>query len=103
MLRRIAVALALLAALSPGLASGEDQAALREIENHMSIAERVAIQMALKDAGIYRGDVDALFGHGTRRAIETFQRSIGVPATGLLTPQQFQRLTGRTPRTRAGH
>ena len=60
MLRRIAIALALLAALSPGLASGEDQAALREIENHMSIAERVAIQMALKDAGMSAGEIDEI-------------------------------------------
>ena len=106
MSRRLCLAAVLLAVLSPGLstgiASGEELRTLREIENHMSIAERVAIQMALKNAGIYRGEVDALFGTGTRRAIQSFQRSIGVPPTGLLTPEQFERLTGRGARTRAG-
>ncbi len=40
------------------------------------------VQQALKDRGYYKGGVDGLFGPGTSKAIEAFQRAEGLSVSG---------------------
>ena len=44
--------------------------------------QRVALQQGLNDAGFDTGTPDGVIGSGTRAAIESFQRSRGLPVTG---------------------
>lgn len=46
------------------------------------------IQYALAALDHYDGAIDGGLGPGTRRAIEVFQRGLGAPATGTLSPEQ---------------
>ncbi len=44
----------------------------------------VAIQVQLARRGLYRGPIDGVFGSGTRRAVEMYQRQNGLPVTGMI-------------------
>ncbi|MEZ5870689.1 MAG: peptidoglycan-binding domain-containing protein [Nitratireductor sp.] len=58
------------------------------------------IQVALNRQGFDAGRPDGKIGRGTRSAISQYQASIGVPATGVLTYEQYQTLvSGPAPRT----
>lgn len=50
------------------------------------------LQAALKARGFDPGAVDGKMGSRTRRAIEEWQASVGAPATGKMTVDQWQRL-----------
>jgi hypothetical protein len=50
------------------------------------------VQIALRNIGLYRGPIDAVFGSGTREAILIFQRSRGEDPTGYLTKAQMNAL-----------
>lgn len=50
------------------------------------------LQTALKARGFDPGPVDGKMGSRTRRAIEEWQTSVGAPATGKITVDQWQRL-----------
>ena len=50
------------------------------------------LQKNLKRLGFYDGEVDGSVGPKTRKALEDFQRSIGNPATGVLTDDEMFRL-----------
>ena len=56
------------------------------------------IQTALKNAGLYNGNIDGKIGPASRRAIETFQKSNGLKADGKVGPKTWaaleQYLTG---------
>ncbi len=52
-------------------------------------AEKREIQALLQRLGLYGGGIDGLFGPGTRAGIAAFQRSIGAPASGALSPSQI--------------
>jgi hypothetical protein len=50
------------------------------------------LQSVLKARGFDPGSVDGKMGSRTRRAIEEWQNSVGAPATGKMTVDQWQRL-----------
>ena len=53
---------------------------------------RMEVQKALGWFGHYRGEVDGIFGGGTRRAIQGFQSGLGRNVTGLLTRGEYNHL-----------
>jgi peptidoglycan hydrolase-like protein with peptidoglycan-binding domain len=50
------------------------------------------IQTALKNAGLYTGNIDGKIGPGTRKAIETFQKNNGLKADGKVGPKTWAAL-----------
>ena len=50
------------------------------------------IQQALKNAGIYEGNVDGISGPKTRNAIEVFQSKAGLKTDGKVGPKTWQKL-----------
>ncbi|GFZ78317.1 hypothetical protein GCM10011497_02940 [Elstera cyanobacteriorum] len=50
------------------------------------------LQSALKARGFDPGPLDGKMGSKTRRAVEAWQSSVGAPATGKVTADQWQRL-----------
>lgn len=50
------------------------------------------IQIALKKAGYYKGNIDGIIGKGTKKAIERFQKAKGLSADGIAGPATFQKL-----------
>jgi len=46
-------------------------------------AQTAGLQVALRAQGLYRGPIDAIAGPETVAAVRTFQRTHGLPATGL--------------------
>lgn len=57
-----------------------------------SAQEMTSVQRALTVLGLYRGDLDGIYGPGTSGAIEAWQRSQGLPPTGYLTMTDSDRL-----------
>jgi peptidoglycan hydrolase-like protein with peptidoglycan-binding domain len=43
-----------------------------------------AVQAVLKELNLYHGTVDGLSGPNTRRAIEAYQKTVGLPVTGII-------------------
>ncbi|HZT83840.1 MAG TPA: peptidoglycan-binding protein [Gaiellaceae bacterium] len=66
----LAVALAALAAAPAALAGGRNP-------------QTAGLQVALRAQGLYRGPIDAIAGPATVAAVRAFQRSHGLPVTGL--------------------
>jgi hypothetical protein len=52
-----------------------------------------AAQVALARLGFYNGQIDGSLGKGTSGAIRAFEKSLGWPATGQLTPKVAAQLT----------
>jgi peptidoglycan hydrolase-like protein with peptidoglycan-binding domain len=50
------------------------------------------IQTALKNAGLYVGNIDGKIGPGTRKAIETFQKNNGLKVDGKVGPKTWAAL-----------
>jgi membrane-bound lytic murein transglycosylase B len=48
----------------------------------LSLAERMALQQALKDKGFDPGPVDGVIGAGTKKALKAWQKSAGEPEDG---------------------
>ncbi|WP_274629695.1 peptidoglycan-binding protein [Arvimicrobium flavum] len=51
-----------------------------------------AVQTVLKDLNLYDGAVDGLSGPNTRRAVEAYQKTVGLPVTGLINEQLLEQL-----------
>jgi murein DD-endopeptidase MepM/ murein hydrolase activator NlpD len=60
-----------------------------------------ALQVALRAKGLYGGDVDGWYGHGTRRAVRRFQRRRRLAVDGIAGPRT-RRALGRRGRPRLG-
>ena len=71
---------------SPAAVRGADVAyeAARQAFEALSEAERRALQDALLWTGDYRGLVDGGFGRGTRTAMQSYARRLGLPEDGAL-------------------
>jgi len=58
-------------------------------------ADTAALQVALRAAGAYLGDVDGIRGPGTAAAVRAVQRVAGLPADGIVGPRTRQALGRR--------
>jgi membrane-bound lytic murein transglycosylase B len=59
----------------------------------LSLAERMALQQALKDKGFDPGPIDGVIGAGTKKALKAWQLSAGLPADGYASLDTLTRLT----------
>lgn len=87
-------------ALAVGLLSdrlaGRDDPIIAEwprADRALSLAERMALQQALKDKGFDPGPVDGVIGAGTKKAIKAWQRSEGLPEDGYASLDTLTRLS----------
>jgi lytic murein transglycosylase len=64
-------------------------------ERVLSRGERLELQQLLVQRGFYRGEPDGLLGGDTRKALRSFQVSIGTPADGFASSDILDRLRGR--------
>ena len=62
-----------------------------------NLAEREAVQRALKALGFYDGAVDGRIGPISQRAYALFQASRGLPADGFITAESATQLKAATP------
>ena len=62
------------------------------VEVPLSNADRFGAQMALAQLGYDVGEADGVIGLRTRKALRSWQRSVGVPADGYLTLEGVQAL-----------
>ncbi|MEZ5666768.1 MAG: caspase family protein [Alphaproteobacteria bacterium] len=62
---------------------------LIEREQTLPVLDRQRVQQALKLVDLYYGDIDGMFGPGTREAIRRFQLRVAASATGYLTDEQW--------------
>ena len=59
---------------------------------------RRQVQQALHGLGHFDGTIDGIFGAATFAAVRSFQTSLGQPASGILTPDQLERLASTAGR-----
>lgn len=52
----------------------------------------IDLQKLLTDRGLYKGDLDGIFGYGTEAAVLEFQRGVGLEADGWAGPQTLKAL-----------
>ena len=57
------------------------------------------IQQALKNAGLYQGDIDGKLGPRTKKAIEEFQTQNGLAADGKVGPKTWAKLSSHLAST----
>ena len=75
---------------------------LRYGVHHMQTGDDVAaLQRRLHELGFDPGRIDAIFGPETERALQEFQRNVGIPSDGLCGPVTFKSLD-RLARTVVG-
>lgn len=77
--------------------NAQRQAAPAPQQPRLSLAERKAVQRALREAGFYGGKIDGALGPGSRKAIAAWQDSVGAAATGYLAPRQAKTLVATAP------
>ena len=58
----------------------------------LSLTDRMAAQQALLSKGFSPGQIDGVAGLGTRQALRAWQKSVGLPADGYLSPEMIRRL-----------
>lgn len=87
-------------ALAVGLLSdrlaGRDEPVIGEwprADRALSLAERMALQQALKDKGFDPGPIDGVIGAGTKKALKAWQRSEGLPEDGYASLDTLTRLS----------
>ncbi len=64
-------------------------------ERVLSRDERLELQQLLAERGFYKGEPDGNLGGETRKALRSFQASIGAPADGFASSGVLDRLRGR--------
>ncbi|WP_315835484.1 lytic murein transglycosylase [Bradyrhizobium prioriisuperbiae] len=64
-------------------------------ERVLSRAERLELQQLLAQRGFYRGEPDGQLGGETRKALRSFQASVGTAADGFATSEMLDRLRAR--------
>ncbi|MFD1342326.1 trypsin-like peptidase domain-containing protein [Litorisediminicola beolgyonensis] len=69
-------------------ATDETPREARASEADLTRNEKLALQEALRWAGVYGGAIDAAYGPGTRNAMAEWQRQNGYEVTGILTTRQ---------------
>ncbi len=62
------------------------------------MAQREAVQTALRSLGYYDGVIDGLYGPDTRAAMRRYQHELGQDMTGHLTAAEANRLLGEHTR-----
>lgn len=87
-------------ALAVGLLSdrlaGRDEAIIAEwprADRALTLAERMALQQALKEKGFDPGPIDGVIGAGTKKALRAWQKSAGLPVDGYASLDTLTRLT----------
>ncbi len=63
-----------------------------EHDKPLSEAERQKLQLLLTMQGVYDGEIDGVLGSGSREAIRSYQRSLGLTADGVGTRALLERL-----------
>lgn len=58
----------------------------------LTLAERIALQEALKNKGFDPGPIDGVIGAGTKKALKAWQQSQGLPADGYASLETLTRL-----------
>lgn len=87
---------ALAVGLLSGRLAGRDEPVIAEwpkTDRALSLAERMALQQALKDKGFDPGPIDGVIGAGTKKALKAWQRSEGLPEDGYASLDTLTRLT----------
>jgi peptidoglycan hydrolase-like protein with peptidoglycan-binding domain len=64
-------------------------------ERVLSRAERLELQQLLARRGFYQGEPDGQLGSATRKALRSYQASIGAPADGFASSDALDRLRTR--------
>lgn len=59
----------------------------------LTLAERMALQQALKDKGFDPGPIDGVIGAGTKKALKAWQQSLGLPVDGYASLETLTRLS----------
>ena len=54
-----------------------------------TLSHNQQIQTALKNAGVYQGNIDGKIGPASRKAIQTFQKNNGLKADGKVGPKTW--------------
>ncbi|MEX6633446.1 lytic murein transglycosylase [Hyphococcus lacteus] len=72
--------------------SGAVVAAWPRDDRPLSLSERKDLQQALKDRGYNPGPVDGIIGAGTKKALRSFQQSVGIPADGYASAKVLEAL-----------
>ena len=72
----------------------EQQSSMQSVDK----AEIRDAQMTLQEMGLYRGQIDGLYGPNTRRAVSEFQSRQGLPRSGTLDRRTMQALDQQTAR-----
>ena len=55
-----------------------------------------AVQAVLKELNLYNGTVDGLSGPNTRKAVEAYQKTVGLPITGIIDKTLLEQLDTNT-------
>lgn len=55
-----------------------------------------AVQAVLKELNLYQGSVDGLSGPNTRKAVEAYQKTVGLPITGVIDKALLEQLDPST-------
>ena len=85
------------AALAPAQTQGTAPALKEQMQEPVAPFEFIPpsereIQQALKDAGLYDGEIDGKIGHKTKKAIEEFQAKNNLKADGKVGPKTWEML-----------
>ena len=80
--------------VTPSIAGSTSEAlgSFSETGSSTGLSYNQKIQMALKNAGLYTGNVDGKVGPMTRKAIETFQTDNGLKVDGKVGPMTWAKL-----------
>ena len=76
--------------------AGRDEPVIAEWPRNdraLTLAERMALQQALKDKGFDPGPIDGVIGAGTKKALKAWQQSLGLPVDGYASLETLTRLS----------